>query len=245
LLDSMTALDRRRSGILLHPTSLPGPHGSGDFGPGAYHFIDWLQSAGQSVWQMLPLNPIGPGNSPYASVSAFAGSPLLVALEPLVDKGWLAPIDAAEIASFSAERIDFGRVPDWRMAKLRGAAENFFARADAADRGAFATYCNAQAHWLDDYALFMALDESTRAARGFTPWTRWDAPLARRNPRALAEAHRRHAKAVDFAVVLRFAVAGGAPLRERARHPAGRRPADLCRAPFRRLLDAPRPVPPR
>ena len=75
----MSTLDRRRSGILLHPTSLPGPHGSGDFGPAALHFVDWLVSAGQSVWQMLPLNPIGPGNSPYASVSAFAGSPLLVA----------------------------------------------------------------------------------------------------------------------------------------------------------------------
>jgi 4-alpha-glucanotransferase len=194
----MTALDRRRSGILLHPTSLPGPHGSGDFGPGAYHFIDWLQAAGQSVWQMLPLNPIGPGNSPYASVSAFAGSPLLVALEPLIEKGWLAAIGVDEIAPYGAERIDFGRLPDWRMAKLRAAAEGFFAGADATDRGAFAAYCAAQAHWLDDYALFMALDESRRAARGFAPWTQWDEPLARRSPRALAEAHRRHAMAVDF-----------------------------------------------
>ncbi len=194
----MTTLDRRRSGILLHPTSLPGPHGSGDFGPSAYHFVDWLVSAGQSVWQMLPLNPIGPGNSPYASVSAFAGSPLLVALEPLVDKGWLAPVDADEAARFSALRVDFDRVTGWRMARLREAARGFFAVAGAADRNAFAAYCNAQAHWLDDYALFMAVDEAARAAGGFVPWPKWDQALARRAPRALAAAHRRHAEAVDF-----------------------------------------------
>ncbi|HEY6135179.1 MAG TPA: 4-alpha-glucanotransferase, partial [Rubrivivax sp.] len=86
-------LDQRASGIVLHITSLPGPHGIGDFGPGAYHFVDWLQSAGQRLWQVLPLTPIGPGNSPYQSVSAFAGSPLMVALEPLVERGWLqAPV---------------------------------------------------------------------------------------------------------------------------------------------------------
>ena len=194
----MTTLDRRRSGILLHPTSLPGPHGSGDFGPSAYHFVDWLVSAGQSVWQMLPLNPIGPGNSPYASVSAFAGSPLLVALEPLIDRGWLAPVGADEVAQFSARQVDFEDVTDWRMARLREAASGFFARADATDREAFAAFCNAQAHWLDDYALFMAVDEAARAAAGFVPWPKWDEALARRRPRALTAAHGRHAEAVDF-----------------------------------------------
>jgi 4-alpha-glucanotransferase len=193
----VTAIDRRRSGILLHPTSLPGPHGSGDFGPSAFHFIDWLASAGQSLWQMLPLNPIGPGNSPYASVSAFAGSPLLVALEPLIDRGWLE-VDAGAVAGFSARRVEFDRVAGWRMARLREAAHGFFALAEAADRDDFAAFCNAQAHWLDDYALFMAVDQAVRSASGFVPWTGWEAGLARRTPRALAEAHRRHADAVDF-----------------------------------------------
>jgi len=193
----VTTLDRRRSGILLHPTSLPGPHGSGDFGPAAFHFIDWLAAAGQSVWQMLPLNPIGPGNSPYASVSAFAGSPLLVALEPLVAQGWLE-IGPAEVAVLGARHVDFDHVTGWRMQKLRQAARGFFAEADAADRDAFAAFCNAQAHWLDDYALFMAVDEAARAATGFLPWPSWDEALARRRPRALAAAHRRHAEAVDF-----------------------------------------------
>ena len=195
---AMTPLDRRRSGIVLHPTSLPGPHGSGDFGPAAFHFVDWLLAAGQSVWQMLPLNPIGPGNSPYASVSTFAGAPLLIALEPIVAKGWLAPIGAVETARFGARHVDFDRVTRWRMEKLRAAAHGFFCRADASDREAFAAYCAAQAHWLNDYALFMAIDESLRAGPGFAPWPRWDAPLARRDPRALAAARRRHAKAVDF-----------------------------------------------
>jgi 4-alpha-glucanotransferase len=81
-------IPQRSSGVLLHITSLPGPHGIGDFGPAAYKFVDWLASAGQSLWQWLPTTPIGPGNSPYQSVSAFAGSPLMVALEPLVESGW-------------------------------------------------------------------------------------------------------------------------------------------------------------
>ena len=80
----------RASGILLHPTSLPGPHGSGDFGPGAYHFVDWLVSAGQKLWQILPLGGIGPGNSPYMSSSAFAGNPLLIDLGELCSRGWLS-----------------------------------------------------------------------------------------------------------------------------------------------------------
>jgi 4-alpha-glucanotransferase len=189
--------DRRRSGIVLHPTSLPGPHGSGDFGPSAFHFIDWLIAAGQSVWQMLPLNPIGPGNSPYASVSAFAGSPLLVALEPLRERGWL-PAAAGDASRFSARRVDFEHVGRWRMAKLRVAADGFFALAPAAERDDFAAYCATQASWLDDYALFMAIDETTRAAEGFRPWHKWSAPLARREPRALAAARRLHAREIDF-----------------------------------------------
>ncbi len=194
----MAALDRRRSGILLHPTSLPGPHGSGDFGSAAFHFVDWLTTAGQSLWQMLPLNPIGPGNSPYASVSAFAGSPLLIALEPLVKSGWLAPIPTEEIARFDSQRVDFATVVDWRMGKLATAATGFFDKASTVDRASFDAYCAAQANWLDDYALFMALDESIRAESGFVPWPQWDPALARRDPRALAAANQRLAADVMF-----------------------------------------------
>ena len=194
----MIALDRRRSGVLLHPTSLPGPHGSGDAGPGAYHFVDWLVAAGQTAWQVLPLNPIGPGHSPYAGVSAFAGSPLLIALEPLIESGWLAPIDVGEPAAFNARRIDYHRVVPWRMTRLRAAHAGFVARASGGRRTEFDDYCAAQAGWLDDYALFMALDDAQHARGSFAPWTQWDAPLARREPAALAAARAQHAEAISF-----------------------------------------------
>src|SRR5450755_3804030 len=126
-------LDERAAGVLLHITSLPGPHGIGDFGPAAFHFVDWLQSAGQRLWQLLPMTPIGPGDSPYQSVSAFAGSPLMVALEPLVARGWLER-PALPDGGFDAERVDYARVVPWRLAQLRRAAGGFFAQATADDR---------------------------------------------------------------------------------------------------------------
>ena len=128
-------LPSRSSGVLLHLTSLPGPHGIGDFGPAAYRFADWLQATGQHIWQWLPTNPIGPGNSPYQSVSAFAGSPLMVALEPLVERGWLEVDAVAESladAGFDAGRVHFERVLPWRLALLRRAAAGFAARATPA-----------------------------------------------------------------------------------------------------------------
>ncbi len=184
-------LDQRAAGVLLHITSLPGPHGMGDFGPAALHFIDWLAACGQRVWQLLPLTPIGPGNSPYQSVSAFAGSPLMVALEPLVERGWLV---LGAVPAFDANKVDFGRVAPWRMQCLREAAAGFAARASAQERGALAQWCHAEAHWLDDYALFMAL-ESAHAGR---PWWQWPAALAGREPEALAQARAAHAGEIGF-----------------------------------------------
>ena len=174
-------LNQRASGVLLHITSLPGPHGIGDFGPGAYHFVDWLVSAGQKMWQVLPMTPIGPGDSPYQSVSAFAGSPLMVALEPLVERGWL---DLAEVPEFDAMRVDFSSVTAWRMQRLRDAAAGFEARATAAERAELAAWCEHESNWLDDYALFMAL----QAAHDATPWWQWSKPLACRDPAALRAA---------------------------------------------------------
>src|SRR5207237_8903999 len=167
-------LQQRSAGILLHVTSLPGPHGSGDFGPDAYRCIDWLAAAVQRIWQLLPMSPPGPGNSPYQSVSAFAGSPWMVALEPLIERGWLEqPTLPAE--GFDESKVDFGRVVSWRLPQLRRAAAGFFARAPIADREVFAAWCATQAHWLDDYALFMALE----AAHGNRPWWEWGGALRR------------------------------------------------------------------
>jgi 4-alpha-glucanotransferase len=186
-------LDQRASGVVLHITSLPGRHGIGDFGPGAYHFVDWLQSAGQRLWQVLPLAPIGPGNSPYQSVSAFAGSPLMVALEPLVERGWL-PAPVLPEGGFDAARVDYGRVVPWRMQQLRAAAAGFEARASETERQALADWSAAQAEWLDDYTLFMALE----AAYGGQPWWSWPAPFAQHKSAAMIVARKQQAQEIAF-----------------------------------------------
>lgn len=184
---------RRTSGVLLHVTSLPGPHGMGDFGPGAYHFVDWLHGAGQGLWQWLPTTPIGPANSPYQSVSAFAGSPLMVALEPLVQAGWLdAP--ALPEGGFDALQVNYERVVPWRMAQLRAAFAGFEARADAGARAAFGTWAQGEASWLDDYSLFMALE----TAHAGMPWWTWAPEWRDREPAALAAARTDRADEIRF-----------------------------------------------
>lgn len=186
-------LNQRSAGVLLHITSLPGPHGIGDFGPDAFRFVDWLQSAGQRLWQWLPSTPIGPGDSPYQGVSAFAGSQWMVALEPLVERGWLAAPTLPD-GGFDAACVDYGRVLPWREAQLRAAAAGFAAKATPADKAAHNAWCEAQAGWLDDYALFMAI----RSPRGGQPWWEWPAPLARREKAAMAAARNEHPTEIGF-----------------------------------------------
>ena len=186
-------LHKRSAGVLLHTTSLPGPHGIGDFGPAAFQFIDWLKAAGQSVWQLLPTAPIGPGDSPYQSVSAFAGSPLMVALEPLIAKGWLAQPTLPD-GGFDAHKVNYAKVIPWRLQQLRAAARGFEALAEASERAAFAAWCAKHASWLDDYALFMALETSS----GYKTWWQWEAGLQCRVPSALAAARTEHADEIAF-----------------------------------------------
>lgn len=187
-------LNRRTSGIVLHPTSLPGPHGSGDLGAGAHRFVDWLAQAGQGLWQTLPLNPVGPGNSPYQCPSAFAGSGLLVALQPLVDAGWLPAGALADAPAFDAVRVDYETVIPWRWARLAQAAAGFAAHASAADRADFAAWQATEAGWLEDWALFAALKDE----HGGQPWWAWDAALARRDPAALQAARARLAEGITM-----------------------------------------------
>ncbi|MBV8503758.1 MAG: 4-alpha-glucanotransferase [Paucibacter sp.] len=181
-------LNERCSGVLAHITSLPGPHGSGDFGPGAYRFVDWLASAGQTLWQLLPITPIGPGDSPYQGVSAFAGNPWLVALEPMVAAGWLV---MDELPAFDAAKVDYGQVTPWRELQLRKAAAGFFAKGDQKD---FKAWCTSAASWLDDYALFMAI----RTPLNGQPWWAWSKGLAKRDAAALAAARKEHAEEFAF-----------------------------------------------
>jgi 4-alpha-glucanotransferase len=173
----------RISGILLHCTSLPGRFGIGDFGPCAYEFADFLLAAGQKLWQVLPLNPTGYGDSPYQCFSAFAGNPLLLSLERLRDQGLLQESDLAQAPPFPENSIDFGATIQFKRPVLRRAAEAFFNDASRADRAAFDRFCESASPWLDDFALFMALKD----VHNGTAWTTWDEEIRRRDPRAVSE----------------------------------------------------------
>lgn len=185
-----TVLSQRSSGVLLHITSLPGAHGCGDLGMEAYHFVDWLVAAGQRLWQILPLSPTGPGHSPYHSPSTFAGNPLLVDLDELVRCGWLAP-RADE--GFDSTRSDFDRVIPYRMERLHEAWGGFLTKVQKPEWAEFENYREQQAHWLQEYALFMALDE-----RYGQPWTQWPTAFAQCDPQALLEVAQHMGSALGF-----------------------------------------------
>ena len=179
---------RRRCGVLLHPTSLPGAHGSGDLGEHARYFVDWLVSARQSLWQVLPLCGVGEGNSPYMGDSAFAGNPALIDLHALQQRGWLLPVELQPPPTFDTGRVVFDAVMPWRLQRLELAAQRFAAALhdDAALAAQFAAFRAAHADWLEDYALFKALCEQ----HPHMPWSAWPRPLAARDPQALAAARR-------------------------------------------------------
>jgi 4-alpha-glucanotransferase len=166
----------RAAGILLHPTSLPGPYGIGELGAEALRFVRFLKEGGQRIWQVLPLGPTGPDGSPYSSYSAFAGNPLLISTERLAEDGRLesAPEEHAP------GRVDYPAVIAAKTRKLREAYGRF-----EPDEG-FEAFRREHAHWLDDYALYATLKERF----GGKPWNRWEKGLARREPRALARAKR-------------------------------------------------------
>ncbi|MGA2005590.1 MAG: 4-alpha-glucanotransferase [Terriglobales bacterium] len=173
----------RSSGILLHFTSLPGRFGIGDFGPCAYEFADFLSDAGQKLWQVLPLNPTGYGDSPYQCFSAFAGNPLLISLERLRDQGLLQAPDLARAPAFPETEVDYGSAIAYKMPLLRRAAQVFFADASRSERASFERFCESSASWLDDYALFMAVKDEHRGII----FTAWEPEIRRRDPNAIQE----------------------------------------------------------
>lgn len=204
----------RRSGILLHPTSLPGPPGAGDLGAGAHRFAGWLADAGQRLWQVLPLGPTGFGESPYQALSSHAGSPLLVSLPVLQREGWLEPSDLAGAPEGAPDRAALHETLGFRRARLARAARVFAARATPAQRAELDAFRAREAGWLEDWALFAALKD----AHGGAPWPRWPAPLARRDLAALEDARRLHAEAIHAEVFAQHAFARQwAALRDRCR----------------------------
>jgi len=184
---------RRSSGILLHPTSLPGPYGIGDIGPKAYEWIDFLAEAGCGLWQVLPLGPTGYGDSPYQCFSSFAGNPYLISLDALLVDQLLYPEDLAERPAFPAGRVDYGMVIPWKLAALDKAFARFQDGAAASLRSPFEQFKAQQAAWLEDFTLFMALKEQYHNA----PWTTWEPSLRDRQPEALAHARQMHVQAIE------------------------------------------------
>jgi 4-alpha-glucanotransferase len=195
----------RAAGILLHPTSLPSRGGIGDFGPAAYQFVDFLASARQGLWQVLPLGPLGYGNSPYSSTSAFAGNPLLISLERLAQHGWTdrAKIDQATVEAVLGHGapVEYDRVFAQKMPLLFEAARNFLRTASGDPLRRFEVFCQENAWWLDDFVLFDAL----RAQRKLESWNQWPRDLAHREPVALNKARQELASDIQIRSALQFA----------------------------------------
>jgi 4-alpha-glucanotransferase len=183
----------RSSGILLHPTSLPGRFGIGDLGDEAYRFVDFLAASKQSLWQVLPLGPTGYGDSPYQSYSAFAGNTLLISPERLVTEGLLNSEDLKGASALSEERVDFNGVIKFKKSLLEKVFARFQQTTATSLRADFEQFSQQHFSWLDDYALFRALKD----AHNGKPWNEWDAKLARRDVTALANAREQLRERID------------------------------------------------
>lgn len=177
----------RCSGVLLHPTSLPGPYGIGDLGEDAFKFADFLADSGQHLWQLLPLAPTGFGDSPYQCFSAFAGNPLLISPDKLVEHGLLTEADLQPIPRFTTEKVNFGKAIEYKKKLLGIAFDNYKSTTDTSLRADFLAFCNKHTSWLDDYALFRVLKEE----HGGASWDVWPMELSKRDKTALAQAEKR------------------------------------------------------
>lgn len=184
----------RRSGILLHPTSLPGRYGVGSFNRAAYDWVDFLEQTRQTVWQVLPLGPTGYGDSPYQSFSTFAGNPYLISLEDLAEAGLLDQTVLDQAPHFPDDRVDYGAIYNWKLPVLKRAAAKFEERADPEQQADFEQFCQQNGDWLDDYALFMALKDAHDGAS----WNTWEMPLRSRKKRALNAAAKEYAGVIHY-----------------------------------------------
>ena len=173
----------RSSGILLHPTSLPGPYGIGDLGPVAYRFVEFLADSKTKLWQVLPLGPTGYGDSPYQCFSAFAGNPYMISPDFLLRDDFLHPNDLIEKTNFSKQKVNFGEIIPWKLNLLERAYLRFRSNG-VLHRVEFEHFCNEEGSWLEDFALFMAIKES----HGGGAWDGWPESLRKREPSALNQA---------------------------------------------------------
>jgi len=195
----MALLDTRTCGILLHPTSLPGPHGIGTLGAYARGFVDFLHSAGQSVWQVLPLGPTGYGDSPYSALSSFAGNPLLIDLDDLAAQHLVDPADLSSSPP-STDRVDFGAVVSHKVPLLQRAAHRFLTSASPERKHAFEQFCHEQRYWLEDWALF-SIAKSLHEGKSIH---QWDEDIKRRTPLALNRLRNELAERIALTNVIQF-----------------------------------------
>ncbi|MDM8530520.1 4-alpha-glucanotransferase [Anaerolineales bacterium HSG25] len=201
---------KRLSGVLLHPTSFPGAHGIGDLGDAAYQFIDFLVQAKQGLWQILPLGPTGYGDSPYASFSSFAGNPLLINLDKLLEVGDLAPADLADLPPFPQDKVDYGWVIHWKLPLLEKAARNFIANGNKKRKTAYKKFLKENSGWLDDFSLFMAVKEdfdqkAQEEEVSGAMWSNyWDEDIRLRKPAAMKRWQTKKAETIEIKNVLQF-----------------------------------------
>jgi 4-alpha-glucanotransferase len=166
----------RASGILLHPTSLPGSYGIGDIGPTAFQWIDFLKKTGCTLWQVLPLGPTGYGDSPYQSFSAYAGNPYLISPEVLLEEEIIRKRDLEDMPQFPKEQVDYGLLIKWKLSLLNRAFDNFNRSANSHLKDDLSNFQAQNVTWLSDFALFMAIKE----IQGGKAWNQWPLTLRRR-----------------------------------------------------------------
>ena len=188
---------RRAAGVLLHPTSLPGRFGIGDFGDEVMSFLDWAEEAGLRVWQILPLNPPGYGNSPYGCHSSYAGNPLLISPQHLVEDGLLPTV--GDVPHFPDDHVDFDRVTEFKNRLLRTSFEHFNAHGRSSDRYAQRRFEEDNA-WLEDWAIYAALKDRYAGLK----WTEWPHAIAIRDPTAMATAKRELAEEISYHKYVQF-----------------------------------------
>lgn len=190
----------RSSGVLLHPTCLPGPFGIGDLGPSAIHWLDWMDSAGLGLWQILPLNPTGYGNSPYQNFSAFAGNSLLISPILLVEDGFISLQEIEKHPNFASKKVDFNRTARWKRKILKLAFRNFKRTASTQLKKELDDFRQDQSYWLKDYATFMALKESHKNIA----WNQWPDEYKFRDDRAIAKFSDRKFPEINFHEFVQF-----------------------------------------
>lgn len=193
-------LDKRSAGILLHPTSLPSNFGIGDFGKDAYRFIDFLADSKQKLWQVLPLGPTSFGDSPYQCLSAFAGNPLLISFEKLIEDGIVSDKIIRDTPNFPDDKVIYGEVINFKFDVLKRIFYEFVERKEQSLNKLFEEFCINEKHWLDDYALFIAIKNHFDGR----PWNEWDEDIAQRSDKAIKHYQKKLSKEIEFNRFVQF-----------------------------------------